>query len=190
MNDRSSDFCCPIWRTSATTKSFAPPYVIDSPRAGGQYSITLDAYADAKNWDPDDKNLVTSWLYEQRQQGKRCPEVSIQTLEIARKRGLPSVIDRADNLLRYISPKNDDVQAFVEFSAVEDMNDSMTQIQLLVWTASVNMSAVLWLADTCCKNGWIEHETHSPPNSSNVIHKLRLTFQGHQRLVELGDTNS
>ena len=179
-----NDCNCPIWQTPAKIiLPPNPPYEIISSRAGGQYFITEDAYMAAKQLSPEEQNLVTSWLFEQRKKGDCSPEISSETLDIARKLSLPSPTTRADNLLRYLCTKGGAIGTFVKFNAVDNTKALETKDQLLVWTASLAVKEVIWLVKVCSKKGWIEHQCADLPGSIplDTVHEISLTLDGHKR---------
>src|SRR5262245_20664446 len=91
---------CPIWGTAATisNRDGRLGTNVDSARAGGEYFISSTASAMLKDWDEYQKNLLTSWLIEQRRRGTRCPEISGWVLDKVARGRPPSVHERADNL--------------------------------------------------------------------------------------------
>ena len=93
---------CPIWGTPAEgVMSTNDSWIIDSPRAGGRYTVTCTRYVMVGKLSGDQKVLVTSWLVSQRSMGDSVPRIS-DNLDIDSIRR-PSVLERADNLLKYIN---------------------------------------------------------------------------------------
>ena len=76
-----------------------------SPRAGGNYSITLDAqYKLPEGWlDDSEKARLTTWLIDQRNMGVRYPLVTDGILEEIRSQPPLPVHERANRLLRFIA---------------------------------------------------------------------------------------
>ncbi len=182
-----TDVSCPIWQTPAkalpTTRDGQD---VDSPRAGGQYSVSGTALAMLKSWDEPKKVQLTSWLVEQRRLGVSCPEISSTTLDDVTKRRPLSVHDRADTLLRYLGVNSDLLGAVVKFYALDNTKAPETANELLAWTASRQISEVVTLAEYCSEEGWIEHRaTQRTGSSGNTIHELMLRPPGYARLAEL-----
>ena len=65
MNEKSE---CPIWGTPASVKSLDIEFlkIIDSPRAGGRYSISEQAITLLPQIDDRVKARLTTWLVDQR----------------------------------------------------------------------------------------------------------------------------
>ena len=95
---------CPIWKTPATHIGTIERarFVTDSPRAGGQYAIELEAWPIVGN-EPDPVKLrLTGWLVNQRRTGTLVPTVTLALVEAARTWEDVDVSIRVDNLLRYL----------------------------------------------------------------------------------------
>ena len=95
---------CPIWNTPASRESLFDRDVerVDSPRAGGWYSISGQAITLLPQIDDRVKARLTTWLVDQRRLGVQCPEILQQTITDAKQQRDLSVHDRADRLLQYI----------------------------------------------------------------------------------------
>ncbi len=107
MNQES---LCPIWGTPASVKSLDIEFlkIIDSPRAGGRYSISEQAITLLPQIDDRVKARLTTWLVDQRRLGNECPEIDSNTITMAEEKKDLSVHDRADRLLQYRwKPKRD-----------------------------------------------------------------------------------
>ena len=72
---------CPIWKTPAIEQRTGDGETVDSPRAGGQYSITGRAVVILQSRDESLKFRLTSWLIEQRRLGVDCPKISPTNLD-------------------------------------------------------------------------------------------------------------
>ena len=101
---------CAIWGTPARREEYreGDSTSINSPRAGGEYSISGTAEAIfEKNPDIEDryKALLTTWLVDQRRLGNTIPTINSDILkEVESCRDLKA-IDRADRILKYLEKK-------------------------------------------------------------------------------------
>ncbi len=93
MNQESH---CPIWGTPASVKSLDNEFlkIIDSPRAGGWYSISEQAIKRLPQIDDRVKARLTTWLVDQRRLGVNCPEIDSNTITMAEEKKDLSVHDR------------------------------------------------------------------------------------------------
>lgn len=177
---------CAIWETPATELQSHGDYrVLISPRAGGKYWIAGTAAATLNLWDDSGKVLLTSWLVEQRQLGVVCPEIYSRTLDEARDRHLPSVVERADALLRYLVLKSNFLGVTVGFWVPEQPETRSTLHELLAWTSSRQESEVVELAEYCCSQGWITHEQPRAGVDQGGFHNLKVRPPGYTRLEQL-----
>lgn len=179
---------CAIWGTSATelrTHDYGDKKVISSPRAGGEYLITGSAADILKWWSDADKVLLTSWLVEQRRLGVTRPEIFSHTLDEAKDRRLPSVVERADALLRYLVLKSNFLGVTVGFWVPEQPETRSTLHELLAWTSSRQGSEVVELAEYCHSQGWITHEKQETGLSTGDLHGLKVRPPGYTRLEQL-----
>lgn len=183
-----ADNTCPIWQTPATSWPTDHGEAVDSARAGGHYNVTHDASYTLTDWSDHDKVLLTDWLVEQRRSGNSHPEILDKTLDEVKKRHLPSVFDRADALLRYLASRGDLLGTFITFS--EGMSSDLKTVhELLVCTASQELSEVATLCEYCATKDWIEY--HEPTTKGHGLpSKLRLWPPGYARLAELEGINS
>ena len=74
---------CPIWKTPAIEERTGDGETVDSPRAGGRYSITGRAVEILRIWDESLKSRLTSWLIEQRRLGVDCPNDLVAIVDAA-----------------------------------------------------------------------------------------------------------
>jgi hypothetical protein len=184
----SSEKFCPIWGTPA---EFEPTNgddysIVNSPRAGGKYSITGTAEAIVDHWGNREKILLTSWIIEQHRLGVDMPKITADTLKDIKKHKTLSVHDRADNLLRYLDQKSDRLGSVVEFDiyAAHENNS-----ELLAWTSSEKISEVLTLAEYCAKKEWVELREAQQAIGS-IQYEVMLVPDGYARLAELDGINT
>ena len=77
---------CPIWETPAIEQRTGDGETVDSPRAGGRYSITGRAVEILQSRDESLKSRLTSWLIEQRRLGVDCPKISTTNVDEIKQR--------------------------------------------------------------------------------------------------------
>jgi hypothetical protein len=79
---------CPIWETDCKLASRDWEFWldVDSPRAGGKYSVIRAVAASISNLTPRQKAILTSWLIDQRRAGIENPKVTADTIEEIRSR--------------------------------------------------------------------------------------------------------
>lgn len=169
---------CEIWETPATIlPSTSGIGNLDSPRAGGKYSITGSAIAMASHLIEYEKVLLTNWLVEQRRLGVESPKITSMLLNEIRKNRAPSVQDRADSMLRYLELKSNllgDIIWFINDPLFEASND------LLAWTGSLNIREIKVLSDYCVGHNWIMGDGRA----------FTLQPDGYTRLTELDGANT
>ena len=152
-------FRCPIWGTPASKE---PPYnnrsveIIDSPRAGGWYSISLEAITRLPQIDDRVKARLTTWLVDQRRLGVKCPEIYMKTITIAeQQKGLP-VHERANRLLQYIGDQTVEIGGRFSFT-VPDMSNTAAA----AWSESIKQEEVETLLEYLDEQGWIKSKKMS-----------------------------
>jgi nucleoside 2-deoxyribosyltransferase len=185
---------CPIWKTPATEhQTTRDGRHVDSSRAGGEYFVSGTAEALLDNLAEPDRVRLTSWLVEQRRLGVVCPQVSSDTLKEIKQRRSPSVSERADALLRYLTAKSDMLGDVVKFYSADNTKKPVAANELLAWTASRGLSEVITLAEYCGTEGWIEHRVTAPTalgDGRGDAHELMLRPPGYARLATLDATGA
>ncbi|MCF6328148.1 MAG: hypothetical protein L3J21_12820, partial [Devosiaceae bacterium] len=182
---------CLIWETPAefTTNNGGDFDIVNSSRVGGQYWISGTASAMIANFSEREKVLLTSWLIEQRRLGVKTPKINEDVLIDVTNHRLPTVHERADNLLRYLSKKSERLGNVIKFYQFENGTNSLRQEtldELLAWTSSEKTSEIITLAEYLSEQNWIEHS--DVPNS--VFHEIMLIPDGYARLAELDGINT
>ena len=180
MNQESR---CPIWNTPASRESLSHrgedrgEETIDSPRAGGWYSISVEAITLLPQIDDCVKARLTSWLVDQRRLGVECPKIFQETIKMAKQQENLSVHDRADRLLQYIGDKTVEIGHRVTFT-VPDMSNTA----IAAWSESVKRHEVETLLEYLADQGWIKSNTERNYHT--------LTVKGSARLAELKTANT
>ena len=157
---------CPIWRTPARLAQYGRlGWVVDSPRAGGKYSITDGALLMLQRFDGHLMARLTSWLIEQRRLGDPCPAIDSEQLNLVEQARDLSVHKRADNLLRYILTKTPHIGRIFALekdrSLIEDPEGGPVARrfwEMLAWSESLEMEELEYLLDYLVSEVWLERD--------------------------------
>ena len=173
MNEKSE---CPIWNTPASGHDLFRKYgkKIDSPRAGGWYSISGQAITLLPQLDERGKARLTTWLVDQRRLGVKCPEIFQKMITEAEPQKDLSIHNRADRLLQYIRDQAVDIGFKFYF---RDADVSSTGIA--AWSESVRPEEVRYLLEYLIEQNWID-----------LRKGYVLTVEGYARLAELETANT
>ena len=193
MNEESR---CPIWGTPASVKSLDIEFlkIIDSPRAGGRYSISEQAIKLLSQLDDRVKARLTTWLVDQRRLGNECPEILQQTIKMAEQQKDLSVHDRADRLLQYIGDQTVEVGTPFVFTSEE-----MLTTAIAAKSESVDSREVQYLLNYLDEECWIAEREgmqtiaiEDDPHWETVVlsRMYILTVKGYARLAELEKANT
>ena len=179
MNQKSR---CPIWDTPAYRESLFDRDVemIDSPRAGGWYSISDYAITLLPQIDDRVKARLTTWLVDQRRLGNECPEILQQTIKMAEQQKDLPVHERADRLLQYIGDQTVEIDNVFLFES-EDMSGT----EIAAWSESIRQQEVEYILDYLDKQSWLERK-----QTSAYRNRFILTVEGYTRLAELERANA
>ena len=159
MNQES---LCPIWGTPASEESTDGRHgkLVDSPRAGGWYSITGQAITLLPQIDDRVKARLTTWLVDQRRLGNECPEILQQTIMEAKQRRDLSVHDRADRLLQYIGDQIGEIGKYFEFFPYDIPNTATA-----AWSESVGGHEMWYLLEYLDEQDWIKSRAENTHNT-------------------------
>ena len=183
---------CPIWSTPAIE---IPSHdydgkSIDSPRAGGKYTISGTAESMLKSKDVDLKRRLTTWLIEQRELGVELPEISSITINDAKNSRNISTFQRSVETLKYFSRKSKIIGTSVDFHLEinEHFQDPLTQDQktyfeLLASSESVDEIELNFLINYLDGRGFVEHQ-----GRNNRIQSCVVTVDGYKYLAEMEET--
>ena len=184
----SENEVCLIWGTPASLSSHPSSrdgYLVDSPRAGGEYFMTRTATSVLINGDERTKACLTTWLIDQRRLGKKIPEVDSHTIEEVKKRQSLSVPERADRLLKYIEQEASSYSGEIFYFFMKDV----TFMEMLAWSESkINEQTwkakeeIQFLVAYLLKRGWIIQGDRARRDS---LVSCKLTVEGYAHLDEL-----
>ena len=171
---------CLIWGTPASVKSLDIEFlkIIDSPRAGGRYSISEQAITLLPQIDDRVKARLTTWLVDQRRLGNECPEIDSNTITMAEEKKDLSVHDRADRLLQYIGDQTVEIGKDFNF-----LSEHVSNKAIAAWSESVSENEVRYLLDYLHEERWIKRDAYNP-----LVYTL--TVRGYARLAELETANA
>lgn len=175
---------CPIWGTPAEGLMLAnDSWSINSPRSGGQYTITGTRFVTVGGLSDEQKVLVTSWLASQRLKGKAVPHISVD-LDVDSIHPL-TVLERAEYLLRYIDAQLSNISDRLEYpSFLPDPHQPIwgRYAEMLAWSSSTELEDLYYLLRFLEDRGLIS----PPPRKFQSPHRMCiLTVEGHTHLAEL-----
>ena len=179
---------CPIWGTPLQSIRHGQiGWRVDSPRTGGQYSITEQAWKALHSVDDHQKARLTSWLIQQRRLGDDCPAVDLEQLSLAENAPNLSVHKRADNLLRYILINTPHIGTIFwlekDRSLIEDPAGGPVARrfwEMLAWSESLEMEELEYLMNYLVSESWL-----GPERGSATCDCFRLTARGYGYLDEI-----
>ena len=152
---------CAIWNTSATeVDKKRDGIAVHSPRAGGNYFVSGSAASKLHSLSEFEKVSLTSWLVDQRIEGKSWPEISTTTFTKISKDHM-SAQKRAKNLLWYLYLRKDLLGTAVTYHYFDNKVQMAIYEELLAWTASTKSSEIEWLALSCKDKGWVDFHWNS-----------------------------
>jgi hypothetical protein len=98
--------CC-VWNTPAkeVQDSTGHSVYLDSPRAGGQYSITGTAVETIKKLTTRERALLTTWLCNQRRAGIECPRITSDIVQNVKLLRSLTTTERIERALLYFSER-------------------------------------------------------------------------------------
>ena len=174
---------CPIWGTPAEVRMLRNDSLsVNSPRAGGRYTITGTRAVMAGDWSDEQRMLVTSWLVNQRSRGDAVPRIS-DSVEIDTLRR-PSVSQRAEHLLKYVSSLLSDISDFFESPRqVPGGNHPLwkSYSEMLAWSSSIKIEELNYLL-RYLKDQYLLGPPPSGYVSDNYLYTV--TVRGHSYVGE------
>lgn len=183
---------CPIWGTSAQLSSDRRGgYRVDSPRADGQYYISREAKINLRTVSDEVRARLTTWLINQRLLGMEQPSILDTTIEEIKSAKPLSISERADRLLRFLAKECPELGGSFRFYPEKSPNDQSKNFGILAWTESVNISAVISLAQYCEELGWVKLiEAKRIQGFGIEFYNLSMKPQGYMRLEEIDKKSS
>ena len=180
---------CPIWgdpfpATIDHAAIHGPYFIVDSPRAGGQFQISDRTQVSVGDLNDEQKSRLTTILVEERRRGNPSPEVDTQTIEDALRRLPLSVGDRAGRMLDFLVAES---KAIGDGIPIHEFADAV-----FAWSESVNMSEIRFLLRYLVENDWArlgggggQYERKLPSGKTGfVLSELAIvTVAGYSRVA-------
>jgi len=165
---------CLIWPGStATLRDGSNSVICDSPRAGGCYQLTRPL----PTLDDDEKARLTTLTIDLRNQsGDRCPIVTPELIESARRTSPLPVDERADRLLRFIGYQSRRIGDTVTLTDRGDSGTSHEFAGAMAWSESTERSEVTFLRDYLVRHGWLDKISS---------YQYWVTVDGHRRIADV-----
>ena len=143
---------------------------VESERAGGCYLIDKEVQFHLEDVVDSVKARLTTWLVDQRLQGKDCPLITDEIIKYASVRRRLSVGERAERLIKYFVKQSDSLDAKV----------AMSHDFLLAVTESTELSEAVFLWRHLSSRGWINTKVQTPRNTLAGI----VTMEGYEHLAD------
>ena len=176
---------CPLWETPAKVWSDSRfnnrSVSVDSDRAGGPYVLLIHIASLLRSPSCDlsnkAKTQITTWLVDRRREGTEIPEITQELVDRARNGELRSLspIQKANRLLQYLGQLIPEVGVSFQEHYVVSRHDIPAYCEAI--DEDEVRELLIYLAELSYIAG--------PPRSSS----LKLKIQGHQRILELEQTN-
>ena len=102
-----AELSCYIWNTPAAEirDSDGDSVYINSPRAGGPYSVTGTALEAIKKLSNQERTLLTTWLCKQRSAGVECPKITSDIVSNVKSLQPLSTTERIERALLYFNKR-------------------------------------------------------------------------------------
>ena len=157
-----------------------------SPRAGGNYSITLDAqYKLPEGWlDDSEKARLTTWLIDQRNMGVRYPLVIDEFFEEIRRMSPLPIHERANRLLRFIAEQTETIGTTYITS-----NENPAAY---AWSESIDKGEIQYLIHYLFKAKALETPIGAfkpPVDTTEIPYEVMVSVEGHSQ-IDLQGTNT
>jgi len=141
---------CSIWKSSAAVENRGDGAIIESPRAGGRFSISRTAHAACHHLDEDQKLAVTNWLVSQWRLGIEVPELTSNSLEAAKLNAPLTIAERSERLLRFIANGTKVLGQALE------IEDNIDECSAAGWAGVLQWKEVLYLLEMLKEQGYIK----------------------------------
>ena len=175
-----------------------PALRVNSYRCGGSYVLTRKIARKADKLDDQEKALLTSWLFEQRQTGNNCPEITEEVINDVKQRKKMSISDRADAILLYVRSKISEFNKILVYDNLLNMRllgigtgkqvyqfiqrENIIYFELLICSECADKHDLVFLMEYLEENEWIESIEIERPNE---LYACLLTSKGHARITEI-----
>ena len=181
---------CLIWRMPCQRSSpddSGHLAVFGSVRAGGDYTISLEAKSYVQNIDEKVKARLTTWLVDQRNAGVRMPLVTIDIIKSVTNSQALLVNERAKRLLDCFVRETQSIGQSVHIELPPHRVSGLTLNMIpeatrrlwecLAWTESTTVQELEALLDFLSRKGWLNWERHD----TTIPDYVTVTVEGHQQ---------
>lgn len=183
---------CVIWGTSANRiVILGDGFAMESPRTGGEYTVTGSAQYLLSDLDNESRVKLTSWVLEQRRLGNARPEISSNIIEYTKHLANPSVEERSNNILKYFERKSKILGDAVSFAPVMNLTFQMqldleteTYCELLAHSGCADNTDLTFLLNYLEESGLIKRVHNGFKLQSYIV-----TVGGYARIAELEKSN-
>ena len=185
---------CLIWTDSPANVDYSPVgdrrggfylrWKVDSPRAGGLYSVKDDPPLPAvelRGLDEDARARLTTLLVDLRDRNDEAyvPDVTPELIEQARRARPLDVDVRAERLLRFIGNQSKSIGDVVTLDSTAPTTD--IYMQAMAWSESTSENELGYLLDYLSEG---QHWTDRSPTGTRYDGYL-VTVDGYRRLAEV-----
>ena len=178
---------CSVWYDSDANALVTGDliYSVESPRAGGLYTTSLDVteglalYPNSKKHDADAvRARLTTWLIDQRLMGNTSPRITWEIVEYAKSKAPLPVHERAERLLRYAVSCSDKV------GSVLDIDEILPEY--LAWSESSDEDEVRFFFNYLIEKNWLKRlRSKRLVGPGSVVVGAEVTVEGFNRVAEL-----
>ena len=174
---------CSIWDTKAEVRSNSEQQImiVDSPRAGGKYSISTKAKKILEELDDKTKERLTSWLVKQRSLGMECPRIEEKTISNKEYGETLSYSKRADRLLELIDRK-------AERGSPQVANAESYYQEALAASEPTEKDELIGLLNQMQERGWLKDTLNNREHREGAFPKngsVHITMKRYDHLEEL-----
>ena len=165
---------CPIWPgNSANIKLLDSDgnLRIESPRAGGEYEISVLARDSVENLDDNARARLTTWLVDRRSQGVGSPRVTVSVVEYSKTKRSLHPWERAERLLRFLAERMNTIG--------DNVRIGRNDLEPYVWSESTDLNEIFYLFGYLADKGWTDSMFYADGGFSG-----RVTIDGYAKLAE------
>lgn len=176
---------CPIWPGCPASvryhPSWEPAYQVDSPRAGGEYDISVLAAEYLKGGDFDEvfRAQLTTQLINHKKQNGQPMQVTEDVLWNVRSAGLLPLDDRTKRLLQYLAQCSELGQEVVLFSGLSSPHMAEHGYGALAWSESTTLSQLKSLCDDLIEERQLRHS-----RDPGTAYSVEVTVKGYKAVRE------
>jgi len=150
---------CPIWAINVEMSESQGDFVsVNSPRAGGKYSVSGSVGARVRILLPRQKALLTSWIVEQHRSGIEIPQVNSANLDNILSRQPMNFSEKITRVLKYCENNISKIGGSLSFNLSEDEDDDDTY-QLMALTECQDKEELSQLLLLLGKTGLISDDS-------------------------------